>query len=46
MRVELLYLDGCPNWTLADKRLAEALKASGRANHRGVPTPGRDGRTG
>ena len=32
MRVELLYFDGCPNWTVADKRLAEPLKASGRAD--------------
>lgn len=27
MRVELLYFDGCPNWTLADERLAQALRA-------------------
>ncbi|WP_199421644.1 DF family (seleno)protein [Actinotalea solisilvae] len=30
MRVELLYFDGCPNWTIADQRLAEALRALGR----------------
>lgn len=32
MRVELLYFDGCPNWTVADGRLAEALKATGRTD--------------
>ncbi|GAB6987312.1 DF family (seleno)protein [Nocardioides pyridinolyticus] len=26
MKVELLYFDGCPNWTVADERLAEALR--------------------
>lgn len=30
MRVELLYFDGCPNWTVADERLAQALSAMGR----------------
>ena len=30
MRVELLYFDGCPNWTVADERLAEALRKVGR----------------
>jgi hypothetical protein len=30
MRVELLYFDGCPNWQVADERLAEALGALGR----------------
>ena len=25
MKVELLYFDGCPNWTVADERLARAL---------------------
>ncbi|WP_260458722.1 thioredoxin family protein [Actinotalea ferrariae] len=30
MRVELLYFDGCPNWTVADERLGEALRALGR----------------
>lgn len=30
MRVELLYFDGCPNWKVADDRLAEALTELGR----------------
>lgn len=30
MKVELLYFDGCPNWTVADERLAQALTATGR----------------
>lgn len=30
MEVELLYFDGCPNWTVADERLAQALIATGR----------------
>ena len=25
MKVELFYFDGCPNWTVADQRLSEAL---------------------
>jgi hypothetical protein len=25
MQVELFYFDGCPNWTVADERLAQAL---------------------
>lgn len=29
MRVALLYFDGCPNWTVADERLTEALRTSG-----------------
>lgn len=32
MKVELLYFDGCPNWTVADDRLAEALAVVGRAD--------------
>lgn len=32
MRVELLYFDGCPNWTVADDRLTEALAAIGRTH--------------
>ncbi|MCB0906239.1 MAG: thioredoxin family protein [Nocardioidaceae bacterium] len=32
MRVELLYFDGCPNWRVADDRLAEALAALGRTD--------------
>ncbi|KRE95050.1 alkylmercury lyase [Nocardioides sp. Soil774] len=30
MKVELLYFDGCPNWTVADERLARALVVIGR----------------
>ena len=30
MRVELFYLDGCPNWTVAEDRLTEALLTVGR----------------
>lgn len=30
MHVELLYFDGCPNWTAADSRLTEALQAVAR----------------
>lgn len=30
MKVELLYFDGCPNWTVADERLAKALQVVGR----------------
>ena len=30
MKVELLYFDGCPHWTMADARLAQALKTLGR----------------
>ena len=29
MRVELQYFDGCPNWTVADERLTEALRTVG-----------------
>ena len=32
MRVELLYFDGCANWKVADERLAEAVRALGRAD--------------
>lgn len=31
MTVSLLYVDGCPNWRVADERLREALAAVGRA---------------
>ena len=31
MQVELFYFDGCPNWTVANDRLREALKSAGRA---------------
>lgn len=30
MRVQLLYVDGCPNWQVADTRLREALETLGR----------------
>lgn len=30
MRIELLYVDGCPNWKVAEERLAEALRTLGR----------------
>jgi hypothetical protein len=30
MKVELLYFEGCPNWTVAEERLAEALTTLGR----------------
>lgn len=30
MRIELLYFEGCPNWTVADERLSEALRTVGR----------------
>jgi hypothetical protein len=29
MRVQLLYFDGCPHWTLMEERLGEALTLSG-----------------
>ena len=32
MRVELLYFDGCPNWTVADERLAQAIQKSERTD--------------
>jgi hypothetical protein len=32
MRVELLHFDGCPNWTVADGRLSEALRAADHQN--------------
>lgn len=30
MKVELLYFDGCPNWMVADERLAEAAQLVSR----------------
>jgi hypothetical protein len=30
MQVELLYFDGCPNWKVAEQRLAKALALVGR----------------
>jgi hypothetical protein len=32
MKVELLYFDGCPNWTLADERLAKAARLASRGD--------------
>jgi hypothetical protein len=32
VRVELFHFDGCPNRTVADERLAQALAAIGRAD--------------
>ena len=29
MQIELLYFDGCPNWTVAETRLAQALSNVG-----------------
>lgn len=41
--MELLYFDGCPNWTVAEDRLTEALLAVGRDDiileRRKVETP-------
>lgn len=43
MRVELLYFDGCPSWTVAAERLTEALGRLGREDvvveRRQVTTP-------
>jgi hypothetical protein len=30
VRVELLYFDGCPSWTVAEERLVQALLRVGR----------------
>ncbi|GAA1451444.1 hypothetical protein GCM10009641_85850 [Mycobacterium cookii] len=30
MEVELLYFDGCPNWAVADERIAEAAELVSR----------------
>jgi hypothetical protein len=32
MKVELLYFEGCPNWTVADGRLAEAARLVSRGD--------------
>lgn len=32
MNVSLLYFDGCPNWTVADDRLREALTRVGQGH--------------
>lgn len=43
MQVSLLYFDGCPNWTVADERLREALTRVGHGaadvEYRRVSTP-------
>ena len=42
MKVELFYVDGCPNWTVADQRLSEALTRLGldvTVKRRRVTTP-------
>lgn len=30
MRIQVLHVDGCPNWQVADERLREALAVVGR----------------
>ena len=32
MKVSLLYFDDCPNWQVADARLAEALRLTGHTD--------------
>jgi hypothetical protein len=32
VRVELLYFDGCPSWSVAEERLTEALRSAGRGD--------------
>lgn len=43
VKVSLLYVDGCPNWNVADERLREALASVGHGDadveHRRVSTP-------
>jgi hypothetical protein len=43
VRVQLLYFDGCPHWTVAEERLAQALRTLGRddtaVEHLRVETP-------
>jgi hypothetical protein len=34
MQVKVLFFDGCPNWTVADERLREALTRAGRSDVR------------
>jgi hypothetical protein len=49
MKVELLYIDGCPSWHVADERLRLALEATGLGDvdvhHVLVSTPGQAGAT-
>jgi hypothetical protein len=46
MQVKIVFFDGCPNWTFADKRLREALSLAGRGDvrveHHRVGTPEED----
>ena len=43
VKVSLLYFDGCPNWSVADERLRQALASTGRdgavLEYRRVSTP-------
>jgi hypothetical protein len=43
VKVTLLYVDGCPNWTVADERLRAALDETGKPDvevtYRKVSTP-------
>lgn len=40
MNVVLLYFEGCPNWRVADERLAAIVAERGfEAGHRLVDTP-------
>jgi hypothetical protein len=43
VNVSLLYFHGCPNWTIADERLREALGSVGRGRtrvrYRRISTP-------
>ena len=43
MKVTLLYVDGCPSWTVADERLRAALDQTGNPDvdvtYRKVSTP-------
>lgn len=32
MKVELLYFDGCPNWMVAEERLAKAARLASRGD--------------
>jgi len=49
VKVELFYFDGCPNWTVADRRLSEALTRVGidvTVERRRVETPTQAGEVG
>lgn len=37
MDVELQYFDACPNWTIAEERLREALRLTGNEDEPIVP---------